>query len=471
MHKNMSSGKGQNAQNGLHLYNLVHFALSVFLFIVFWSLFLRGNNIAVAPKYSWFVTGGFAVVLLFFIRTYNGYLTGFSSSGNLIYSQCIATVFSTGIIYVIVSIIWQSLYNPLFFILLIAAGAAWNSIWSITANALYYAMNKPLNTIILYRNKKDVARLADIERFPKIFQVSQKIRVDEDVHLDPVLNQIKNVGAVFAVGIPATQRNSVAKYCVEHGIKGYFSPHIGDVIMSGADQLQSFSVPIYNVNRASITIEYAFIKRAFDIFFSLVLIVLSSPIMLGTAIAIKCFDKGPVFYKQVRLTKDGKLFKIIKFRSMRVNAEADGVARLSSQGDSRITPIGKIIRACRIDELPQLFNILAGDMTVVGPRPERPELADEYEKTIPAFKLRLQVKAGLTGYAQVVGRYNTDPYDKLEMDLQYINKMSVLLDFQLIFATFKILFLKDSTSGIQAGKTSALLTDDDDDDDKPVDNQ
>ena len=159
-------------------------------------------------------------------------------------------------------------------------------------------------------------------------------------------------------------------------------------------------------------------KRVIDIVVSLIAAIILSPVFLITAIAIKATDHGPVFYKQIRLTKDGKEFKILKFRSMRVDAEKDGVARLSTgENDSRITPVGKIIRACRVDELPQLFNILKGDLSIVGPRPERPEIASQYCEEMPEFALRLQAKAGLTGYAQVYGKYNTTPYDKLTMDL------------------------------------------------------
>ena len=149
---------------------------------------------------------------------------------------------------------------------------------------------------------------------------------------------------------------------------------------------------------------------------------------------------------------------VIKFRSMRQDAEKDGVARLASAHDDRITPIGRIIRAIRFDELPQLFNILKGDMSIVGPRPERPEIAEQYRKELPAFDLRLQVKAGLTGYAQVYGRYNTEPQDKLKMDLMYINHASIAEDVKLIFATVRILLMKESTQGVEQGQTTAEKT-------------
>ncbi|MBQ3140659.1 MAG: sugar transferase, partial [Clostridia bacterium] len=181
-----------------------------------------------------------------------------------------------------------------------------------------------------------------------------------------------------------------------------------------------------------------------------------SPILLVTALAIKLTDKGPVFYKQNRLTKDGKIFKVIKFRSMRVDAEADGVARLSTgSSDDRITPVGRIIRKIRVDELPQLFNVLGGSMSLVGPRPERPEIAEQYLSELPDFALRLQAKAGITGYAQVYGKYNTPPYDKLQMDLMYIAHPSVLEDIRILLATVKILFMPESTEGIAEGQTTA----------------
>ena len=198
-------------------------------------------------------------------------------------------------------------------------------------------------------------------------------------------------------------------------------------------------------------------KRTIDVVVSLIAAIILSPVFLITAIAIKATDHGPVFYKQVRLTKDGKKFKILKFRSMRVDAEKDGVARLSTgENDSRITPVGKIIRACRVDELPQLFNILKGDLSIVGPRPERPEIASQYCDEMPEFALRLQAKAGLTGYAQVYGKYNTTPYDKLTMDLMYIAHPSIVEDLKIMLATVKILFIPESTEGVSEGQTTAM---------------
>ena len=202
--------------------------------------------------------------------------------------------------------------------------------------------------------------------------------------------------------------------------------------------------------------EYVCIKRLFDIVVSGIALLVLSPIMIVVAIAIKAYDGGPVFYKQCRLTKDGKTFMVHKFRSMKVDAEKDGVARLSTGNkDDRVTPVGRFIRKVRIDELPQLLDILRGDMSIVGPRPERPEIAAQYEKELPEFALRLQAKAGLTGYAQVYGKYNTTPYDKLQMDLMYSAHPSIVEDLSIIFATIKILFIPESTDGVEEGKTTA----------------
>jgi lipopolysaccharide/colanic/teichoic acid biosynthesis glycosyltransferase len=173
--------------------------------------------------------------------------------------------------------------------------------------------------------------------------------------------------------------------------------------------------------------------------------------MLFCAIAIKLEDGGSVFYKQVRLTKDGKKFEIIKFRSMVENAEEQGI-QLATDNDSRITKVGKVLRKYRLDEIPQLINILKGDMSIIGPRPERPELTEEYEKTMPEFGFRLHVKAGLTGYAQVTGKYDTTPYDKLKMDLMYIENYSALLDLRIIFMTIKIILFPVKTNAEELGE-------------------
>lgn len=275
--------------------------------------------------------------------------------------------------------------------------------------------------------------------------------------LESNLGVLKEMKVAFLCGVHSHDRNIILKYCMAAGIQVYMLPRIGDVLMSAARPMHLFHLPILRLTRYNPQPEYLFVKRLFDIVSSGLVLLIMSPLMLVIALAIRLTDGGPVFYKQCRLTKDGKAFMVHKFRSMRVDAESDGFARLSTgDKDDRITPIGRIIRKVRLDELPQLIDILKGDMSVVGPRPERPEIAAKYMEELPEFALRLQAKAGLTGYAQVYGKYNTTPYDKLQMDLMYIAHPSLLEDLRIIFATIKILFMPESTEGISEGQTTAM---------------
>ena len=216
-----------------------------------------------------------------------------------------------------------------------------------------------------------------------------------------------------------------------------------------------FDTPLFLTRSNPLSLEQLAVKRAFDLLLCILLLIPSMPFMLLTALAIKLYDRGPVLYKQVRCTTNGKEFNIYKFRSMIVDAEKDGVARLATKSDSRITPVGKFIRATRLDELPQLFNILMGDMSFVGPRPERPSIIEKYKKDISEFVYRTKVKAGLTGYAQIFGKYNTTPYDKLKLDTYYIEHYSFWLDLKLLIQTVKIVFTPEATEGVEEGKTTA----------------
>lgn len=402
------------------------------------------------------VVGIYAFAYLVLRRTYNAYDLEMSTTLNLAYSQSIASILSGLFMYLVlvVDFLHFEAVNPLPLIGLVIVQIIFNLLWSYFISKLYKAINKPKKTIVIYADEDDLLRIHEIKKFTRIFNVQKTLAVNSQDR-DYLNKIVDGYEVVFVSGLKETARNEIVKSCVAKNIFCYVLPHIGDIILMGSEHIEQFSIPVFKAARANPTTEYEFIKRLIDIIVSLFGIIVSSPFMIVTALAVRLYDKGPALYKQVRLTKDGKEFKILKFRSMRTNAESDGVARLATDNDDRITPVGKIIRACRLDELPQLFNILKGDMTLVGPRPERPEIAAQYAETLPPFELRLQAKAGLTGLAQVYGKYNTDPYDKLQMDLMYINNMSVATDFNLILATIKILFMKDSTSGVAQGQVTA----------------
>ncbi len=399
----------------------------------------------------------YTVVLCFTLRTYKAYDLGFNNSSMLIYSQTLAVLVAGVVFYIVFVIANSTLFTPIPLLVMLVLQVIVNCIWSVVGNKLYFRFNRPKKAIVLYGKKASLVRLYDVIENSRTFKIAETMKINEDTELTDVLDKLSDFELVITSGISVHLRNDIMEHCLIKNITCYAAPVIGDIVMRGASHIDTFSIPVFHVARAEVNVEYAFIKRLIDIITSLLGIIILSPIMLITALAIMLYDKGPALYKQVRLTKDGKEFKILKFRSMRVNAESDGVARLATDNDDRITPVGKIIRACRLDELPQLFNILKGDMTIVGPRPERPEIAAQYEETLPEFALRLQVKAGLTGLAQVYGRYNTEPYDKLQMDLMYISKMSFIQDLKLIFATIKILFIKDSTQGTAEGQITALV--------------
>ena len=276
-----------------------------------------------------------------------------------------------------------------------------------------------------------------------------------DTPIEKIARAIPNYDAVLINDVPSELKNKILKVCFDQKKRVYFTPKISDIIVKEAEELNLFDTPLYLSRNIGFSTMQSVVKRAGDIVLALMGIILSSPIMLITAILIHSYDKGPVFYRQERYTIGKKRFKVLKFRSMIVDAEKGGKARLATENDDRITPVGHVIRATRIDEIPQFFNILKGDMSFVGPRPERPEIHEEYCLKVPEFDFRLSVKAGLTGYAQVYGKYNTTTYDKLKFDMIYVQKTSILLDLQLILLTLRVVFQKESTEGIEEGETTA----------------
>lgn len=409
------------------------------------SFYKRGNLLMIAL---------FMLVYFLFARVYNAFLVSINRISEMVYSQVLAALITDGISYIVIVLLVRGFPNLIPGILAIAGQIVISFIWCFLAHHWYFREFPPQKTMIVYDVREGMEKLINQYDLQKKFQVEEVLQVEEC--LDN-LHKLDKIETVFLSGIHSHDRNIILKYCIEHHIKVYVIPRVGDVLMSGAKQVHMFHLPMFRIGRYDPQPEYIFFKRLFDLAIAGAATIVLSPIMIITAIAIKAYDKGPVFYSQVRLTKDGKEFGVLKFRSMKVNAEKDGVARLSSgDNDPRITPVGRFIRKCRIDELPQLLNIIKGDMTIVGPRPERPSIAAEYEETMPEFRLRLQVKAGLTGYAQVYGKYNTTPYDKLLMDLMYISNANLLDDLMIMFATVKILFMAESTEGVAEGQTTAM---------------
>lgn len=395
----------------------------------------------------------FALLYIMFAKIYEAFQITIKQISEIAYSQSLSALASDGVMFLVIWLLTRTFPNLLPMIIVVIAQVLISAGWALLAHAWYFSHFPADKTAIIYDNRTGLEKLVKEYGLNQKFSVKLKMSVEECLADITVLDAVHTV---FISGVHSHERNIILKYCVAHDIDVLVIPRIGDVIMSSARSIHMFHLPMLNVQRYAASPEFLLVKRLMDIVISLIALIVLSPIMLAVAIAIKAYDGGPVFYSQVRLTKDSREFRILKFRSMRTDAERDGVARLSTgENDSRITPIGKVIRKLRFDELPQLINILKGDLSIVGPRPERPEIAAQYEEEMPEFALRLQAKAGLTGYAQVYGKYNTTPYDKLQMDLMYIAHPSIVEDLKIMMATVKILFMAESTDGVEEGQTTA----------------
>lgn len=402
----------------------------------------------------------YGVILLLFSSMYGGMRLGYLKNSEIVFSQMFATFLAEIIIYGELSLMAFQLFHPYYFIQMIFEQFVVVLVYIPIANRVYRRIFPPRRLLLIYgwKNPDDLKNKFETRKDKYI--IADRISADDGY--EAVVNRINEdlsegkCNAVVIGDVSEMQRKPLIKYCYGNSIRFYLLPKINDVILTGAEELHVFDSPILLSREYSLTIEERVVKRAIDLICSIILIVLTSPFMLLTAIAVKAYDRGPVLYRQTRVTRGNREFTIYKFRSMKVDAESDGVARLSSKGDTRVTPVGKFIRKCRLDELPQLFNILKGDMSFIGPRPERPEIIKQYTEIMPEFEFRTKVKAGLAGFAQVYGKYNTTPYDKLKLDLIYIEKYSILLDLKLMLLTLKVLLWPDSTEGVEKEQITAL---------------
>ncbi|MBQ9122663.1 MAG: exopolysaccharide biosynthesis polyprenyl glycosylphosphotransferase [Lachnospiraceae bacterium] len=431
-------------QIGIYAYYwYVHFFPSVKVLLPFW---MKGH---------WLIVAVYAVLLFCFSNMYGGMRLGYKKIAEVTFSQVFATVIVGAITYAQLSLMVMQLYSMVDYASMMILQIAWIVAWTMVADYIYRHVF-PARRLLLVHGDRPIQTILD-----KFATRKDKFIVKKCMHIKQGMDAIRaealgEYDAVVVWDIDDNDRNQILKFCYGQSIRMYIMPKIPDVIMKGAEELHIFDTPMFLTREYVLSIEQRFAKRLIDLVCSLILFVIASPFMLLTALAVKLYDGGPVLYKQVRCTRGGREFNILKFRSMRVDAEKDGVARLSSKGDSRVTPVGKFIRKVRLDELPQLINIIKGDMSFIGPRPERPEIIKQYLEVMPEFEYRMKVKAGLAGYAQVYGKYNTTPYDKLKLDLAYIENYSVWLDLKLMLLTLKVLLWPDSTEGVEVNQITAL---------------
>ena len=393
------------------------------------------------------------VILFVITNFYGGLRIDHRSASELGLSCMIALLFANTVTYAQTCLISAAIVTLIPILAMTAAQCVLIWMWAALVNRIYGRAVPPLMLLMLYDGSKAAKRLTQklITRSAK-YQITQSLRVTGD-SFDSVCPHILGFEAVILCDIPFELRKKLQRFCFINSIPTYTVPGIEDILTRSSVETNLLDTPLLLSRNEGLINGHRAIKRTLDILLSAVALIVLSPIALLISIAIKLCDGGSIVFSQERLTIGGRRFMLHKFRSMRADAEENG-AQLSTQGDNRITVVGKVMRPLRLDEIPQLINILKGDMSIVGPRPERPEMAEEYMEDIPEFAYRLKVKAGLTGYAQVYGNYNTDPWDKLLMDLVYISSCSLALDIKIILMTVKTIFQRERTYGIADGNAT-----------------
>ncbi len=439
--------------------------------IAYWYVWVNYYNQHMDVPYNrtghWLMVAVYGLLVVIFNIIYGGWRVGYLRTRNMIYSQTLATFCANFMIYLQITLLTKHFLNVGPLLAMTAVQFMVICIWSTISTRLYRILYPPRRVLLIYGEHPVASLMGKMSTRNDRFVVGEAIHISTDAdwnsveqadadgtsagsaqaELEEIKRKIDQYEGVVICDIPSHIRNLLLKYCYGKSVRTYTTPKISDILLRSAEKLHLFDTPLLLSRNVGLTFDQRFVKRLMDIVLSLAALILLSPVFIVTAIAIKMYDGGPVFFRQDRCTKDGKVFSICKFRSMIVDAEKEGHSIPATDRDPRITPVGRIIRATRIDELPQILNILKGDMSIVGPRPERVEHVELYTREIPEFPYRMKVKGGLTGYAQVYGKYNTTAYDKLKLDLMYIQNYSLMLDIEIILQTIKVIFMKESTEG------------------------
>ena len=419
------------------------------LAVVYYMVWRQAYDPELFPTYygmgKYVLAGVYALLVVVLFSAFDGFKFGYLTITEVLLSQGISLLIANFITYWQLCLIANVVIAPTPMLVLMGVDAVIVFCCVFFYSWIYHQLYVPKNMAMVFGRDNAVALKFKMETRPDKYQIKKLIPAEEG--LESICRQIVNYDAVILNDIPSQIRNDILKFCYQHRVRTYVAPKLTDIIVRGGNSINLFDTPLLLVKGSGLTPVQRIVKRVLDLIFCLLVTVITAPIMLIIALAIKLEDGGPVFYKQARVSLNGKVFNILKFRSMIVDAEREGHSIPATDRDPRITKVGRVIRAIRLDELPQLLNILKGDMSIVGPRPERVEHMEAYSKDIPEFNFRTKVKGGLTGYAQIYGKYNTSPYDKLRLDLMYIENYSLILDVKLVLMTLRILLSKESTEG------------------------
>ena len=447
MNKISKEDKKQLIRRGEAVLQILLFAI---LYFVVWKIAYADMTFPYLGRGKYILMGVYAIFTVILFHYSDSFNYGNAKISDLIVSQWIALFLVNFITYFQLCLIANVMITPMPMIVLTVIDLFVSMGCCFAYNLVYLKNQSPRDILMVYGTENAL----DLK--VKMIVRTDKYRINEmlsaDMGFEKICKRIKDHDSVLLNDVPAQLRNDLLKYCYSNKIRVYATPKISDIIMSGAEEINLFDTPIRLIKGTGLTLEQRFVKRSMDIVLCSIAMIVAAPIMMVVALAIKLEDGGPVFFTQKRATIDGKTFDILKFRSMIVDAEKFGEVIPATDRDPRITKVGNVIRATRIDELPQIINILKGEMSIVGPRPERVEHVEKYSKDVPEFAYRLKVKGGLTGYAQIYGKYNTSAYDKLRLDLLYIEKYSLILDIKLILMTLQIMLRKESTEGFKEEK-------------------
>ena len=411
------------------------------------------------------IKGGLVTVLIYmFIYTslcnlYKAHRIASSEIGETVFSQVLSFGIADLILYVECCLVYNKYVSVLpggITALLQIIGTACIVMWT----KQYLMKHVPAKRTIIIYGKEITTEAVEafkerlLRKYSHLFAISDIVCENPEVNLET--NEIMGYDVAILYELSGDIRGSYINYLVENRKTFYMSPRVEDIMLQGCVPKHLLDTPLMKYDYKYENKRSYYAKRFLDVVLSLFILVLFSPVLLLIALLIKIEDGGPVFFKQARCTKDARVFDILKFRSMVVDAEKYGVTPCTD-GDSRITKVGRIIRKTRMDEMPQFINILKGDMSIVGPRPERVEHVTQYTKEVPEFAYRMKVLGGLTGYAQIYGKYNTSAYDKLRLDLLYIENQSLTLDLKLILLTVRTVFTPESTEGFEEEKSKEML--------------
>lgn len=429
----------------------------VLMFAVVWfcyyNQFVFGVNRIAGGIISVFI---YFVVYNYFAKLYRAYKIGTYKITEIIFSQVLAIGMADTVLYVECCLVHRGYVSILPGLMTAGIQLAGMAVWAVYTKQYFIRYIEANRTLIIY-GKDDADEFAQKLRrkYEHLFQIKETVNI-LDCPSEQLHKKIDEYDTVILYEVEKGHRTGTMEYCIEHYKNLYITPRVSDIILQGFEERTLIDTPLLKYEYNYLDAKQYKSKRLLDLIVSAAGLALAAVPMLLTAAAIKIEDHGPVFFKQKRCTVDGKVFEIIKFRSMVPDAEKGGMVIPCTERDPRITRVGTVIRRFRIDELPQLFNILKGEMSVVGPRPERVEHVEKYCKEVPEFAYRMRVKGGLTGYAQIFGKYNTSAYDKLKLDLLYIENQSLLLDLKLIMLTVKTLFIAESTEGFEKEKSRLI---------------